>query len=65
MNINEPPQSQRDSYTFGQHSAAEPDGYHYQISNQAVEEIDLKHVFNILAGEGHFVKKDGTMLNVV
>jgi hypothetical protein len=58
-------QSQRDCYHFGVNSAAEPNGYRYQITNLDMEAVDTSHLYNILAGKGHFEKSDGSMLNVV
>ena len=46
-------------------SAAEPNGYRYQITNLDMEAVDTSHLYNILAGKGHFEKSDGSMLNVV
>ena len=61
----QPEQSQRSSYHFGENSAAEPNGYRYQITNLSTEALDIDHLFNIIAGSGHFEKSDGSMLNVI
>ena len=53
-NMTCPELSQREFYHFGKNSAAQPEGYSYALSNSDLDQIDLQHLGNLIAGEGHF-----------